>query len=106
MKNNIMNDPVTNQQTNQQTNQPNQSKLTIKSIYTDLIPHIPYSALKLYIHYHLSSQTHTINLAQFCQETNTSIDTSYRALNILKEKGLIPQNTIFTNTTRITPHNK
>lgn len=83
----------------QNTPNPN-TKLTIESLYTDLIPYLPYSALKLYIHYRLSSQTHTINLTQFCTETNTSIDTAYRALNILKEKELIPQNTTFTNTSR------
>ena len=82
----------TNNLTNQKTN------LTVKSIYTDLLPHLPYSALKLYIHYHLVSYNHTLDLMQFCKETNTSINTAYRALKILKQQKLIPFNTTFTNT--------
>ena len=79
-------------------NKNNNSKPTIESLYKDFIPHLPYSALKLYIYYHLSKQKQQLDLMKFCKETNTSIKISYTALNILKEKGLIPSNVVFVNT--------
>ena len=79
-------------------NKPDKTKLTIESLYTDLLPHLPHSALKLYIYYCLSSQKQQLDLMKFYKETNTSINSAYRALNILKEKELIPSNTTFINT--------
>ena len=83
---------------NDKTKLTNKTKLTIESLYTEFLPYLPHSALKLYIYYRLSSQKQQLNLMKFHKETNTSINSAYRALKILKEKELIPQNTTFINT--------
>ena len=75
---------------------------TLQHLYTNIFPHLPNSAIKLYVHYYLSSQNssnnNTIDLTQFCSKTNTSIQTAYRALTTLKQKHLIPQDISFINT--------
>ena len=75
---------------------------TLQHLYTDILPHFTHSATQLYIHYYFQSQLSTFNntldLTQFCKETNTSVQTAYRALNTLKEKELIPSKITFINT--------
>ena len=75
---------------------------TIQHLYNNIFPSLTHSAIQLYLYYHLQSQNHTnsytLDLLKFCQETNMSHRTAYRALNILKENELIPRNTTFINT--------
>ena len=83
---------------------------TLQYLYTEFIPNLSHSSLKLYIYHTLQSSTLTFNnkldLVDFCETSNTSPRTAYIALSDLKKKNLIPNNTTFSNTYKINAYKK
>lgn len=83
---------------------------SLQYLYTEFIPNLSHSSLKLYIYYTLQSQTPDFNnkldLVQFCETSNTSPRASYIAFSDLKKKSLIPNDVTFTNTYKINSYQK